>query len=253
MGNRPDGKLLSLLVSDITDWVRSHDRLFTNERDLQVKLAKWLEEKKGHYSLVDTEYCVPTEELRQRQLAVPLKADNKADFPFYPWHNELSLDIVVARDECYAVVELKYFTRPVEWDERIFGEQLRSTTTLLKDKAATDVVMYDYCKDIRRIEYVTKAFRNVVGGVALLVANNHNLWKCPKGSPRYLPFSLHEGATFHKGFHQWPEGGSEEFKKDRPGFITEADYQWHWDDCRIPVKANNGDIFRFLLTTIKKL
>lgn len=247
-----DSELLKLLVGDVTEWVESHDRPFTNERDLQVKLAMWLEKTTDHYTLVDTEYCVPTEELRRRNLAVPHKADDKAAFPSFPWHNQLSLDIVVARGDEYAVVELKYFTRPIEWDERIFGEPLLSTTTLLKDKAATDAIMYDYCKDIRRIEYVTKAFRNVAGGVALIVANNHNLWKEPKGSPRYLPFSLHGGKVFKQGFHNWPEGGSDDFKKDKPGFITEADYEWHWEDCTIPARATNGDNFRYLLTVIKK-
>lgn len=243
--------LLDILRADVEEWIKTFRGVFSNERDLQVKLALWLESRADHYTMVDTEYCVPTEELRMRGYHIPRRTDNPADFPDFPWHNEISLDIVVARGDEYAAVELKYFTRPVKCEENIFGETLH-TTTRLKDKAAIDVAMYGYCKDIRRIEMVTEAFPKVCGGIALIVANNHSLWEEPKGTPLYLPFSLHQDNIFHKGFHGWSAGGSEKFKSERPGFKTRNKYKWHWDNTSIPHKAANGDIFRYLLTTIKK-
>lgn len=247
-----DTSLLEILRSDIDEWLENFIGVFSNERDLQVKLAIWLESRAGHYTMVDTEYCVPTSELRERGYRIPRKADNPGEFPDFPWHNEISLDIVVARGDEYAVVELKYFTRPVKWEEKIFGETLLTTTTLLKDKAAVDVAMYGYCKDIRRIELVTEVFPKVCGGIALIVANNHTLWEKPKGAPLYLPFSLHENNAFRKGFHAWSAGGSEKFKSERPGFNTRSEYTWHWHDTPIPHEAANGDKFRYLLTTITK-
>lgn len=251
MTNR-NNSLLDILRTDVEEWIRTCKCVFSNERDLQVKLAIWLESRAGHYSMVDTEYCVPTSELRERGYRIPRKGDNAADYPDFPWHNEISLDIVVGRGDEYAVVELKYFTRPVEWEERIFGEALLTTTTMLKDKAAIDVAMYGYCKDVRRVELVTEAFSNIVGGIALIVANNHNIWEKPKGTPLYLPFSLHEGNTFRKGFHGWGSGGSEKFKNDRPGFNTSSEYTWRWHDTSIPYRADNGDRFRYLITEITK-
>ena len=72
---------------------------FYNERELQVKLASFLEQTKN-YTHIYLEYYVP------------VKNNKKADLlPDYQWNSEIRMDIVVNYEDSYIPIELKYKTK----------------------------------------------------------------------------------------------------------------------------------------------
>jgi hypothetical protein len=115
--------------------------------------------------------------------------------------------------------------------------------------------MYNYCKDIRRIEHLSEKFPNLVGGVALLITNDYLYWTKPTKSVAYDNFSLHDGNTIQKV--EWRKSFSENVRASHPNFYLSSSYtcQWH-DTARDHTngegkKQKKGYLFRYLLTTIK--
>lgn len=159
--------LLNMLHGDIEEFIRRQRELLFNERDLQTTLA-WQFRNSGHYDSVDLEYGVPLEELAVRGLKVSTKAQLADEFP---WTNNLSIDIVVEKDGTFAATELKYTTRPVNAEITRFGEPLRTDALIVHNQAASNLVMYNLWKDVRRIEVLRKCYPNVCGGVALMISN----------------------------------------------------------------------------------
>lgn len=245
-------ELLQQLEQDIREWVEASTRFFSNERDLQVKLAKFLESKmSAHYDLVDTEYRVPLAELQVRGLDVPTKDAESADFAHFPWKNEISVDIVVGKGESYALVELKYSTRELAEQPRIFGEEMLTDSKILKNQAAGNLTMYNFWKDVRRIEAISEAFNNVAGGVALMVSNSRDVWNEPHAGALYTPFSTHHKNVFRAGMHSWPAGVSGSVLTQHPSFLTTGTYTCTWQTTAIRETAKNHDPFKYLLITIQ--
>ena len=125
--------LLSLLEDEIKTWILSSTFYFTNERDLQVKLAKHLEDSRK-FDRVYTEYRVPLAELKHRGIPVepnPKLASARKISPSFPWNNHLSIDIVVESNGQFAAIELKYATKPINEKENLFGEDLIPETKVL--------------------------------------------------------------------------------------------------------------------------
>ncbi len=143
MGALKNNLLVSVLRGDIERFLNTNTELMFNERDLQVRVATWLRDS-GHYDKVDMEYAVPKEELEARGLELKTLS--------FPWNNDLSIDVVVERLGEFAAVELKYATRPVDVKIHRFGEPLRTHCLIVKNQAASDLIMYNYWKDVRRIE-----------------------------------------------------------------------------------------------------
>lgn len=143
MGALKNNLLVSVLRGDIERFLNTNTELMFNERDLQVRVATWLRDS-GHYDKVDMEYAVPKEELEARGLELKT--------PSFPWNNDLSIDVVVERLGEFAAVELKYATRPVDVKIDRFGEPLRTNCLIVKEQAVSDLIMYNYWKDVRRVE-----------------------------------------------------------------------------------------------------
>ena len=57
--------LVGLLKTELLAWIEAHTSLLSNERDMQVKIAKFLESR-GRFDNVFTEYRVPLSELKAR-------------------------------------------------------------------------------------------------------------------------------------------------------------------------------------------
>ncbi len=246
--------LLALLKAEILAWIEQNESLLTNERDMQVKLAKFLELNRN-FDEVFTEYRVPLSELKARGIPVepnPRMARELAPNPLFPWNNQMSVDIVVEKDGLFAAVELKYATRPVDGVETLFGEPMLTEAKILKNQAASNLTMYNYWKDVRRIEMLSAIYANVVGGFALIIANSHDYWCAPTGEAKYLNFSLHEGNTVGGGLLAWNGIPSPVIVKAYPPFTMTGSYRCHWSDTCIPLRADNGDRFRYLITEITK-
>lgn len=246
--------LVALLSQDVRHWLASHHKVFTNERDLQVRLALFLEQTR-HYKLVDTEYRIPLDELKAKGLSGGSHGTNSSnDNPdtFFPWGNDMSVDIVVEKNGFFACVELKYATRKIDSPEPIFGESKLTAVSILKNQAASNLTMYNYWKDVRRIELLTSLYHKVVGGVALLVCNSHDYWSEPRDDAKYKAFSMHEDNVVGPGLLSWAPGVSESIINTHPDFQLMHAYPCRWEECIMPVTSIYGEPFRFMLTQISK-
>ena len=142
-----DTSLLDAVKADVQDFLQTNQELMFNERDLQIHLALYLSRSKNQYDDVDVEYYVPYRELQD-----------------YLWENELKLDIVVSKNGEFIPVELKYKTVYVERQIPRFNQKLKEPVEVLKNQGAQDMGMYNFWKDVRRVELVKRRFKSVTGG-----------------------------------------------------------------------------------------
>lgn len=202
-------KLVEAVRNDVFAFLESNDELLFNERDFQMHLATWLRNSTNHYDDVDVEYYVPRQEL-----------DN------YIWDSELRLDIVVKKDGEYCPVELKYKTKKVERKISRFDEDLTADVVVMKNQGAQDLGMYDFWKDVRRVELVRNRFERVKGGLAVFVTNDGFYTKGSKeSSNNYLFGMAGEAARSTKKHWANPESTC---AKTHPNFEVEREYNIEW-------------------------
>lgn len=247
---KPEASLLLEQVKvDIEDFLAANKSLFFNERDIQVTLALALKDKesdgKPFYDEVDMEYSLPLVELEERGLKIALGD--------YPWKNNMSVDLVVSKDGEYIPIELKYATRPIDKDIKRFGEDMLTDALIIKNQAASNLTMYNYWKDVRRIETLCRMFGAVKGGIALLITNNVTYWHEPQSTSAYRAFATTEGRTMTPGKKDWAGDISEKITATHPAFSLDGTYTCQWKDTAIDsltAKGNERVPFRYLLNTI---
>lgn len=201
--------LVEQAKADISLYLDSpNGELLFNERDLQMHLAMQLIGT-GHYNDVDVEYYVPFEEL-----------DN------YIWKNELKLDILLRKGDEFLPVELKYKTKKHSNQLTRFNEHLEKPVDVLKNQGAQDLGMYDFWKDVRRVELVRNRFAAVKNGLAVFVTNDKQyLSTTRKTSNNYL-FSMEDGK--HGTIKHWQQPEST-CAKTHPDFDLEKEYTIQWN------------------------
>ena len=200
--------LMVQVLEDIQQYLdRKDGELLFNERDLQMHLAVYLLGT-GHYDDVDVEYYVPFKEL-----------DN------YLWKNELKLDILVRKESEYLPIELKYKTKKQSKQLQRFGEQLNDAVDVLKNQGAQDLGMYDFWKDIRRLELVRNRFDAVQTGLAVFVTNDRQYLNPSRETSNNRQFSMEEGSHGKTKHWQLPESTC---AKTHPDFDLEHEYTIHW-------------------------
>lgn len=201
--------LLEQAKADIRLYLdRPDGELLFNERDLQMHLAFYLIST-SHYDDVDVEYYVPFEEL-----------DN------YIWKNELKLDILLRKGDEFLPVELKYKTKKHSNQLTRFNEHLEKPVDVLKNQGAQDLGMYDFWKDVRRVELVRNRFAAVKNGLAVFVTNDKQyLSTTRKTSNNYL-FSMEDGK--HGTIKHWQQPEST-CAKTHPDFDLEKEYTIQWN------------------------
>lgn len=218
--------LIDLVRNDVCAFLESNEELLFNERDFQMHLATWLRNSANRYDDVDVEYYVPYQEL-----------DN------YVWNSELRLDIVVKRGDEYCPVELKYKTRRVERKISRFDEDLTDDVVVMKNQGAQDLGMYDFWKDVRRVELVRNRFERVKGGLAVFVTNDGFYTKGSKESSNNYLFNMSAGKA-HSKQKRWANPEST-CAKTHPNFEVEREYRIEWHEREI------SDIrFYYCVTTI---
>lgn len=260
-----ENSLLHTLVDDLTAFAKNLDIVLSNERDLQVRLAMYLD-KLSYYDKVEVEYAIPLETLGFHRLPRKKKGETEeGKEPFegcahnFPWPNDIYADIVVEKNGEYAIVELKYGTRTIAEDTyncSRFGT--KNSVPIIITQGAQDITMYKYCKDIRRIEFLSEKFSRLVGGVALIITNDHLYWEEPKIKPvGYENFSLHEGNDLKEV--KWRPEFSKKVIKSHPDFSLAKSYHCHWENTawdntgKDEAKMKKGYIFRYLLTVVEKI
>ena len=201
--------LIDIVRNDVCAFLESNEELLFNERDFQMHLVTWLRNSANRYDDVDVEYYVPCQEL-----------DN------YVWDSELRLDIVVKKDGEYCPVELKYKTKKVERKISRFDEALSDDVVVMKNQGAQDLGMYDFWKDVRRVELVRNRFERVKGGLAVFVTNDGFYTKGSKESSNNYLFSMSAGKEHSKQKH-WAKPEST-CAKTHPNFEVEREYSIEW-------------------------
>ena len=237
--------LLATLRADLEALLATNKELMFNERDFQVRVASWLSES-GHYDDVDMEYAVPKEELAVRGV--------KIVEPSFPWNNDLSIDVVVEKDGEFAAVELKYATRPVDAKIDRFGEPMKTDCLIVKEQSANDIVMYNYWKDVRRVETLTRCYPKVKGGVALIVTNSAIYWKEPRPDAGYRAFSTSEGNTLRPGLLEWDKSIAASVLRSHPAFELSGTYPCRWTDTAVTARSAIGREkapFRYLISMVE--
>ena len=206
--------LVEQVSDDIQQYLDSENgELLFNERDLQMHLALFLL-RKCYYDDVDLEYYVPPTELGND----------------YPWMNgdkrqEIRMDIVVRKGDEFLPIELKYKTK--KHSKRIlrFGEQLNDDVEVLKNQGAQDLGMYDFWKDVRRVEMVRNRFDAVKNGLAVFVTNDKQYLNASREASNNILFSMEDGH--HGKIKHWKQPEST-CAKTHPGFDLDNEYTIHW-------------------------
>ena len=218
--------LVDLVRRDVFAFLESNKELLFNERDFQMHLATWLRNSDNNYDDVDVEYYVPSQVL-----------DN------YIWKSELRLDIVVKKDGEYCPVELKYKTKKVERKISRFDEDLTDDVVVMKNQGAQDLGMYDFWKDVRRVELVCNRFQRVKGGLAVFVTNDEFYTKGSKETSNNYLFNMSAGKAHSRQKH-WANPEST-CAKTHPNFEVEKAYSIEWHN-----KLVDGVKFHYCIVTI---
>lgn len=255
--------MIDKLKQDCEDWISSLTEVMRNEREMQVRLAMYLKEK-GHYDNVHVEYPVPLQVLKKFYPNVGKQNE-------FPWKNDIYIDIVVEKDGQFAAVELKYATRAISQQPEVFcmnlkafaqNFNLKNQIKIIKNQEASNLTMYNYWKDVHRIEALTH-IPKVIGGVAIILTNNKLYWEKPKHNPAYSNFSTAEGRTVKEKMTWNTKNNGEDVSKEisggHPNFQIDGSYECHWDDTKITVKDAQGnslekkspDWFRYMITEVK--
>ena len=217
--------LIDIVQQDVLAFLKSNNELLFNERDFQMHLATWLRNSANHYDDVDVEYYVPKTELEN-----------------YIWDSELRLDIVAKKDGEYCPVELKYKTKKVEKQLTRFDEVLHDKVVVMKNQGAQDLGMYDFWKDVRRVELVRKRFKNVKGGLAVFVTNDPLYTKKSRENSNNFLFNMDEGK--HGTAKHWQNLEST-CAKTHPGFEVEQEYLIEWNSRTV-----DGEDFYYCVAVI---
>ena len=201
--------LIDIVRADVMAFLESNNELLFNERDFQMHFATWLRNSANAYDDVDVEYYVPKTEL-----------DN------YIWDSELRLDIVVKKGGEYCPVELKYKTKKVERQISRVDEAMHDKVVVMKNQGAQDLGMYDFWKDVRRVELVRNRFERVKGGLAVFVTNDPLYTKKSRENSNNFLFNMDEGK--HSVVKHWQNPEST-CAKTHPDFEVEKEYgiKWH--------------------------
>jgi hypothetical protein len=203
-------KLIDIVQQDIFAFLESNEELLFNERDFQMHLATWLRKSANVYDDVDVEYYVP-----------------KSELPNYVWDSELRLDIVVKKNGEYCPVELKYKTKKVERQISRFDEILDDKVVVMKNQGAQDLGMYDFWKDVRRIELVRNRFAKVKGGLAIFVTNDALYTKASRPESNNYLLNMNEGK--HSVIKHWQNENSACAKMNSyKSFEVEKEYFINW-------------------------
>lgn len=201
-------QLVDLVKEDVFEFLKKNEELLFNERDFQMHLAIWLRSSANHYDDVDVEYYVPWQELKN-----------------YIWESELRLDIVVMKKGEYCPVELKYKTKKVERKISRFDEMLSEKVIVMKNQGAQDLEMYDFWKDVRRVELVRNRFEKVKNGLAVFVTNDASYTKVGRQTSNNYLLNMADGD--HSPIKHWQDENSS-CAKAHKSFEVEHTYNIKW-------------------------
>lgn len=110
--------------------------------------------------------------------------------------------------------------------------------------------MYNYWKDVRRIEVVSN-FPDVEGGLAIIITNDKVYWdNIPNATSGHLPFSTYEGNMIG-GNLSWGKTIGANVKGSHTDFRLDGNYPCHWKDTNITATAvKDKSPFKYMISTV---
>ena len=205
-------ELSGIVRNDVETFFKEHhSEVLYNERDFQMHLAMYLREV-GHYDDVDLEYYVPNSLL-----------DGYKDL----WDSELRLDLLVRKGREYCPVELKYKTKKIETSLKRFGEQV-DNVIVVKNQGAQDLGMYDFWKDVKRVEMVKERFSSVKSGLSVFLTNDVAYMKPSRTTSNNREFCMCEGLNSRS--KHWQRETS--ITHARKGFALSNEYYIKWSEAK---------------------
>ena len=123
-----------------------------------------------------------------------------------------------------------------------FDEVMHDKVVVMKNQGAQDLGMYDFWKDVRRVELVRRRFAKVKGGLSVFVTNDPLYTKASRPTSNNYLFGMAEGA--HGTAKHWQNPESTCAKTHR-NFEVEKEYNIEWHSREI-----DGVEFYFQAVTI---
>ncbi|MFN8463915.1 MAG: hypothetical protein U0X20_00130 [Caldilineaceae bacterium] len=167
--------------------------------------------------------CLPGAQVR---LELPVQVEAK----------RLHLDIWVANQGRIAAIELKYPTARL--NVAVDGEEYHLAA------GAPDYSLYDYIKDVERLEQITGTYSNAAG-YAIMLTNDRAHWT-PSPNSIGAAFRLPEGREV-RGSGTWGTAAGAGSKKGyEREIVLGGSYTVRWHDYA-RVDASAGGSFRYML------
>jgi hypothetical protein len=158
--------------------------------------------------------------------------------------NEIHVDIIIAKENISAAIEVKYKTRKVTTD--INGEYFA-----VRDHGAQDIGRYDFFKDIRRLEEIVD-HQPRWQGVSIFLTNDSSYWApLPNPDLGYAQFSMAEGRTV-EGRLCWGDRSGPGTRKNRESnHELRGRYRLQWSKYSQVPTDRYGE-FRYLAVEVHR-
>ena len=140
------------------------------------------------------------------------------------------MDVLVRKGKEFLPIELKYKTKTVRKELLRFGESVAEEIEVMKNQGAQDLGLYDFWKDVRRIEIVRKRFKAIISGLAVFVTNDQAYLKAGRNTSNHIQFSMTEGT--HGKEKHWLDKEST-CCKTHPDFEVEKEYSIRWEEKKV--------------------
>ena len=152
--------------------------------------------------------------------------------PFFVEAVKVYVDIVVSNGQEYVPIELKYKKKKLRGIVNLFGQNM-GNGIVLKEDSAQDFGRYGFWKDVRRIEFLTKAFENVKNGIVLFVTNDALYKTTPGVRTHSKNFTMgNDTVIYHKDTNCcWPFNSLDRVSYEScPCFKLEKEHDVNWSN-----------------------
>ncbi len=179
-------------------------QLFFNELELQMFVARTLEREfnANSKSIQSNRFHVYLE------YRLPLGWNTDFDTEYSQWAMIPYFDVVLEDTITteFIIIELKYKLREITFSaqnsnclKRFGTVSANQKISLVSSQGTGNEARYDFWKDVKRLELLTKYFSNVKGGVSLFYTNERSYMNCNAGH-KYSNFNL---TPAKGGFLYW--------------------------------------------------
>lgn len=172
----------------------------------------------------------------------------RLEFRYPDVPEKMFIDLWVVLNGMTYFIELKYKTRPLEYNDT-FGR------IALYEQTAQDLSRYDFIKDIVRLERIL-SLNSEAKAYVLMLTNDPSFWltdyqtRFNNKIVNDLDFRIHEGAKVG-GMLKWGENASVGTRKGREAELDlKGIYDIRWVEYSTVNSPNSYGLFKYLLLDI---